>query len=381
MHHRFLPGAGRLAVLLTLLLGVLTLGAQQSAWATPSQSPAAQTVPTRTPNSAPGPRINLNAIRCDDGNVRIEFIVVQLPDGVTDYGAISYVVNGQTRTAAFSGLNGVNARYADVIPPAQQASNGVYSISSATLTLTLSGGTATATLTNPGARTAECRQPPSQGLSEQQCSVGPIREAVAPGTVAQLLACQWSLAISGDDLGIRGVIELTQVSPAVSNSANAGDTFFGQHVDLTLFDDQGRPITQPSFAKPVELCAIYTADDLVRVGSPSRFVIQVFDPATSRWVALRTTPDPTNNRVCAQLPHFSRYALVARVQQPPPSSAQPPANIPTRVPSAGVQVAQPGNLPKTGGLANITVPAWLWLVIGLTVGSGLALVLRRRLNA
>jgi hypothetical protein len=365
MQHRSLHGAARFVALLAFLIGVAALGAQPSAWATPSQAPAAQTVPTRTPGSAPGPRLGLADVHCSGEDVRVEFLLNQLPSDVTDFGAVTYVVNGQTRTASFDRLTGGVAHYVGTIPAAEASDNGSYDITAATVTITTSGGQITATLSNPRTATAACRRPQPQRPSQQPCSVGPIREAVGPSTAVQLASCQWSLAVAGNALGRNGTIELTQVSPAVSFGANPGDSFFGQHVELTFFDQAGNPVAQPSFAGTVQLCASYTADDLARVGRPSTFVIQTFDVAARRWVALPTTPDPANSRVCATLPHLSRYALAARLPQPA---------------ATGVQPVRPGNLPVTGGFADLTIPGWLWLLTGLSVGVGVALVVRRRAN-
>jgi hypothetical protein len=362
MHHRSFQGAARFAVLLAFLLGVAALGAQPSAWATPSQAPLAQTVPTRTPGA--GPRLTLADVRCSGQDVRVEFLLVGVPSDVTDYGFVTYVVNNQNRTAAFDQLTGNVARYVDIIPAAQVPGNDTYDITAGTVTVTTTSGQVSATLSNPRTATVACRRP--QSPSPQPCSVGPIREAAGPNTSVQLVGCQWSLTVGGNALGRTGSLELMQVSPAASFAANAGDSFFGQHVELTFFDEQGNPVAQPNFANPVQLCAIYTADDLVRVGRPSSFVIQTFDVATQRWVALPTTPDPVNSRVCAMLPHFSRYALAAKVQQ----QASP----------VGGQAAQPGSLPVTGAFADLTIPGWLWLAIGLSIGVGVALVVRRRAN-
>jgi hypothetical protein len=321
--------------------------------ATPNPARAGQTVPTRTP----GPRLNLGEIRCDGQDVRVEFVAVQLPNGVDDYGAVSYTINGQTRTAKFEKRTGAVAHYVDLIPPAEQASDGVYEVTTANVVITASGKPITLTLNYPGARTAICQRPPAGRDGEQPCSKDPVREAVEPGGQLRLFTCHWSLTLTSNALAIRGALEMTALSPDGSFPPNAGDLFFGQHVDLTLFDAQGNAIHQPVFANPVELCVAYSAADADRAGRTSAFVIQTYDVGLSRWVALPTRLDAANSTVCAALPHLSRFALAAKSQ-----------------------AVLPASLPVTGGSVDLGIPGWIWLMIGLTMGGGLALLLRWRLN-
>src|SRR5512138_3204415 len=85
--------------LLLLLAGVLVLGANNAAWATPAQAPSDQpTVPRREPP------LVLKDIKCNQGLIEVEFNLERLrqPD-IDDYGIVTYVVNGQTRFAAFEG--------------------------------------------------------------------------------------------------------------------------------------------------------------------------------------------------------------------------------------------------------------------------------------
>src|SRR4051812_46940531 len=83
MKHRSIPTLARASALFVLLLVVMALGLQPTVWATSNPVQAGQTVPTRTP----GPRLNLGEIRCDGQDVRVEFLVVHLPHGISDYGA------------------------------------------------------------------------------------------------------------------------------------------------------------------------------------------------------------------------------------------------------------------------------------------------------
>ncbi|MBK9713275.1 MAG: hypothetical protein IPO81_18465 [Kouleothrix sp.] len=350
----------RPVLLLVLLLGILALGAQPSAWATPSQSPPAGTVPTRTPN--PGPRLNLSEVKCSNQSISIEFVAVQLPDSVTDYGTVTYVVNGQSGTAAFSKRTGGVAHYLGTI--ATPAPDDRYSVTSASVTLATSGGPITLSLSNPGTFTVKnCKK---TATVVGRCDE-PLRHTLTPGSAVQLIACQWSVALGPGGLKAAGMLEIKLISPAVSRPPNAGDSFFGQHVEVTLFDSQGNAVPHPTLDTPIVLCALYTADDLARVKSAASFAIQTFDVATATWVALPTTLDAASNQACTTLPHLSLFALSA------PRSALVGA-----APSAGVV---PASLPHTGGQVEWAIPAWMWLAIGLLLGAGAALAARRQLSA
>jgi hypothetical protein len=82
--------------------------------------------------------------------------VVHVPDNVTSYGQVSYVVNGQNRTATFQKRTGDTAHYVDTIPPAQQPSNGVYNVTSGKVTITTTTGAFLVNLHNPGSFTVKC---------------------------------------------------------------------------------------------------------------------------------------------------------------------------------------------------------------------------------
>lgn len=71
MYRGFLTDLARPFSLTLLIAAVLLLGAGTSAWATPSQSPARQTVPTATPGLPPTPEITPPAESVPGATVRV----------------------------------------------------------------------------------------------------------------------------------------------------------------------------------------------------------------------------------------------------------------------------------------------------------------------
>jgi hypothetical protein len=369
----------------------MALGAQPSAWVTPAQAQNS-TVITPTPGQGTGPQLNLAGINCSGQSIKVNFVLTQVPDGASAPGSVSYTLNGDKRSAALTKTAGKTAQYSDTIPESAQPTDSIYTVSSATATVTVSGGTLTASLRNPGTFTVKCRRPRADngngsGNGGGACQAGPVRETVGPGGQVQLSTCQWTLIIPAGALPNGGTVVLAQLSPAVSTPPRAGEAFFGQHIEVTLLDGQGNIVPQPQFTTPVVLCVGYSADDLVRVGNVEGFVIELFDTATASWRALPTTLDPANNSVCAALPHFSLYALASRGQGAasapqgnPTPTATPVAVEPTPA-IAGVQSNIPASLPNTGEQGGQEVPVWVWVLIGLTIGFGTAVLVTWRLKA
>jgi hypothetical protein len=248
-----------------LLLGLLAFGANQAAWATPAQSPARQTVPTRTPGAAP-----------------------------------TAVAPTPTAQASASGPIVCDVRPAD---PATNAPRV-------------------------------------------------IRQALDAASALTLTNCPWSIDIDAGDIGQPGALEIKLLAAGGSQPPSAGERFFGPHVELALFDQNGNPIARPSFQQPITLCFTYSADDLGLIGDPTAFAIELFNPDTKLWERLPSTLDRANRRVCTQLPHLSMYALAARVPQP-------------------------AALPNTGAADTPAPLAVLWALLALTLGAGAHVWARR----
>jgi len=272
-----------------IAVGILVLGAQPAAWATPSQSPAGQTVPRR-------------------------------------------------KTATPTATTTPTAK-------AQPASTAI------------PAATATPTATN-----TPIVAPVSGGLSSFPCTIRPadpdpstprvVRQAVDGNTSITLLNCPWSLVIAPGDIGSPGTLEVKLINARASQPANAGERFFGPHVELTLFDTNGQPIANPAFVHPVTLCFNYDANDLAILGDPTQFAIELFNTSTQQWDRLTSILDTANSLVCTTLPHLSLYALAARVPVP-------------------------GALPRTGAPSDPSLPIWIWALLALGLGFGLSAWARR----
>jgi hypothetical protein len=359
MNLHSLSRLARPVALLLLLASVLLLGANNAAWATPAQVLAGPTVPPREP------RLELQDIKCKQQIVEVEFDVVRLRGDVTAFGAVTYVVNGATRTAGFDRRTGNTARYVDNIQPGDQNPDGVYNVTSATVTLIINGKDKRLDLRNPGTFTVHCQGPPIQPPQPGQplppqpgqlCAVGAPQGAVGPGINVTVVNCPWVVFVTGDDITINGMLEIRPVQLGAIPSANPGDILIGPIADIVLLDSNGGLIASPSFANPIEVCYFYGADELARAGNdPARFTIKFFDSASSAWVALPTAPTGSG-RVCAPVTHLTRFALTARL--PVPST-----------------------LPNTGAPEAPLLPQWIWVVIALIMMVGAALALEAVLLA
>jgi hypothetical protein len=94
--------------------------------------------------------------------------------------------------------------------------------------------------------------------------------------------------------------------PALPNGARG----FWQTAEIKITGSNGLPIE--SFTQPLLLCGYYSDSYFASVGGDaSRFTIYTSSPG-GEWQALTTTPDPTVNRVCAPLDHFSYFRLAGQ---------------------------------------------------------------------
>ncbi|MEJ5202576.1 MAG: S8 family peptidase [Anaerolineales bacterium] len=93
----------------------------------------------------------------------------------------------------------------------------------------------------------------------------------------------------------------------------------GRYSEITL-----DPTPRPPLSPPPRVCYYYTAGDLVKAGGdPQNLFLAVFDSQTRLWERLPTSLDTVNNRIIANVPHFSIFGVFT--------------------------IAQPESLPVTGG--------------------------------
>jgi len=276
---------------LTLVaLALLFLSAQPAAWATPAQRPAGQTVPTRTPN------------RHHDSET-------------------------ETPTAT-------------VEPAAATQTAEATAIATATPTATEDRGP------TPEADQGDRRNCVPTGQPQ------PLRTEHQSGERHDLDNCPWSLSVPDGAINRDGAIEFRLMQPNGVPAANSGQVLIGIATDLTLFDTDGKPVTRPTFDQPVQVCFSYSPNELARAGGdPASLFIQFYDVNAGAWVALPTTANAANQRVCAPVTHFTLFSVAAKV-------------------------AVPAALPITGGQADPTT--WLWVLIALALGIGGGLVWRAR---
>jgi len=102
-------------------------------------------------------------------------------------------------------------------------------------------------------------------------------------------------------------------------AARQKDTPIGHYSEITL-----DPTPRPPLNPPPRVCYYYTAGDLIKAGGdPQNLFLAVFDSQTRLWERLPTSLDTANNRIIADVPHFSIFGVFA--------------------------IAQPESLPVTGG--------------------------------
>jgi len=331
-------------------------------------------VPTKTPASGPGPRLNLSQIRCSGQDVQVDFVIVQLPDNVSDYGTVSYVVNGQNRTAAFSKRTGGVAHYLDSIPPAAQAPDGGYDVTAATVTLVVGGQPLTVTLENPNKFTVICKTSKPPKSSNTSCPDGGSRENIGPGVERTISSCPWWIHVDADDFSTNGALEIAPIAPGAAPPPSGGELFVGRQIEVTLFDQDGKPVTPPTFSKTIQLCYNYSAKELAQAGAATNLSIQTYDTAASQWVVLPTTLDSANRIICTELPHLSMFGLAAKTGAPAAPQVAAPAVPQVAAPvAAAAPGVVPSVLPNTGANEDEAIPVWMWILIGMTLGIGGAL--------
>lgn len=382
MYRMAFNSFSRTIMVALMVCGILLVGASGPAWATSAQPQS--TIPTITPGNSPNPQLSLGELRCAGQTVRVEFVVSQLPDNVTSFGSVSYVVNGQNRSASFTKRSGSVGYYSDTIPPPAQSANGAYDITSASVTITVNGGlTFSPALRNPNQFTLVCRTTgrsstptPTPAATAQDCSKLVNGALVGSNGEAQLFSGPWRLDLALINCQLPGHFEIKLLAPGAVPGLGGSSFFVGAQVEVTFFDANGQPVSQPPVVSAMRLCFAAAADDLTRAGGAANVALQTFDTASGQWTTLAT--GATNGVICAQLPHLSLFAVTARDQAAaPPVVVAPPASAPPVV--AGSNGVVPSQLPNTGATNERLVPIWLWALIGLLLGgAGVSFALRRR---
>lgn len=191
----------------------------------------------------------------------------------------------------------------------------------------------------------------------------PVRGGVGPGIGNAIAHCPWSTIIGADVFVAGSTLELNHVGRNSVPGPNAGDTLIGIQVDINLFDSAGKLLPKPTFPRPIQICYAYSSDELALVGNdPARLVIQFYDTALAAWVVLPTTPDPAGGQICAQVTHLTLFTVAGKAgARPVPPAARPVA---------------PVSLPNTAAAEPIVAP-WLWALLALALGVGVALRLHQ----
>ncbi|MCW5849200.1 MAG: hypothetical protein KIT87_03875 [Anaerolineae bacterium] len=122
----------------------------------PTRSVEVEATATPTPVSV---QLRLSQIICrGDGVVEVRFVVVHAPDPdtISNYGFVTYEVNGATRSANFDKRMEDTLLYVDYILPADQSATGLYDVTSGAVTLITTSGLVTNVLHNPSVAYAAC---------------------------------------------------------------------------------------------------------------------------------------------------------------------------------------------------------------------------------
>lgn len=152
--------------------------------------------------------------------------------------------------------------------------------------------------------------PPSRGS-------GAIQQLIGPGIKMEITAGAGSVVIPANALSVPGTLEVAPLAADQLPAASAGYALLGEAVDTTLFDANGRPIGQPSFANPFQVCLNYTAGDLAKAGGDAaNLVVMHYDKGTDTWVALPATPDTTGGQICGSTSQIGTFALAGRSSGP-----------------------------------------------------------------
>lgn len=166
-----------------------------------------------------------------------------------------------------------------------------------------------ATIVAPGP--SATASPTSAGQASGSAA-GQVRVPFKAGEAASASAGSVSVVIGPGAVTTPGILRIEPVPAGSLPSAGRGFAFIGKQAEITLLDAGGKPLSAGAFAGPIQVCFGYTEAELALVGNdPARFVVRTFNPKTSEWEGLPTTPDLGNRRVCGSVRHLSLFALAA----------------------------------------------------------------------
>jgi len=132
-------------------------------------------------------------------------------------------------------------------------------------------------------------------------------------------------------------------------------------INIVFTDDQGVPLTNVVLDRPVQVCVAYTDEDAAAAdgGAFGLEMLRYADPP-GEWVALNTTVDPLNKKLCAYTTRFSLFAVGI----------------------AKAPVVEGVILPATGGWAPSSGQITALIGVGVVfAGAGLFALRRRRSHA
>jgi len=78
-----------------------------------------------------------------------------------------------------------------------------------------------------------------------------------------------------------------------------------------------------TFDPPITLTFTYNHIDIPEGVSEEDLVLAFYDEDTGKWIELECVVDIDNHTINAMLSHFTDFAIIAPVQQPPPTTPQP----------------------------------------------------------
>jgi hypothetical protein len=240
-------------------------------------------------------------------------------------------------------------------------------------------GQSVPTATPGGPTIPEVTPPPSAGP-------GAIQQLVGPGLAARLVTSAAMVTLPANAMSAPGTAEVAPVAADRLPPANDGYALLGKAIEITLFDMNGHPVDQPSFANPIQVCLAYSADDLAKAGGQvGNMIVQFYDTSTRKWVALPTAPDATGGMACAATNQLGVVALAARSATPdvlPQTGLASPT--PDGLAQASLSSSEPGTLAQTG-LAALEQATQLrnariwWVIVVLLATLGIIVVLMFRL--
>jgi hypothetical protein len=213
-------------------------------------------------------------------------------------------------------------------------------------------------------------QPPTEPAPE-----GAVRHVTAPGCGATLVAGDGSIIISDEAPPFANTAQLSPAALSDLPPANTGMTLLGKQAIVTLFDAQGKRLSNQPFAAPVQVCFSYSDSDLASGGvRAADLVIQQYDDTLKAWAALATSAATEPQRACGQTTSPGTFALAA----------------PTNALVNGVQSRTDGRsdplLDSNASLLSIRNAAtdrfswWVWALAAVVIVAALVLlgITRRR---